>query len=76
LPFPVSTLICLLLLRPLYVLASWVFFLISLGFHRTLAASAAMGRSVWAVPLASLLAFGLVLGSVEASLGDVDPRYR
>jgi hypothetical protein len=26
--------------------------------------------------LASLLAFGLVLVSVEASLGDVDPRYR
>ncbi|CAN6191474.1 unnamed protein product [Urochloa humidicola] len=35
-----------------------------------------MSGSAWVVRLASLLALGLVLGSVEASPGDVDPRYR
>ncbi|CAL4958634.1 unnamed protein product [Urochloa decumbens] len=35
-----------------------------------------MGGSAWVVRLTSLLALGLVLGAVEASLGDVDPRYR
>ncbi|RLN29378.1 post-GPI attachment to proteins factor 3-like [Panicum miliaceum] len=35
-----------------------------------------MGGSAWVVRLASLLALGLVLGSVEASLVDIDPRYR
>ncbi|KAL6865250.1 hypothetical protein ACP4OV_016401 [Aristida adscensionis] len=35
-----------------------------------------MGGGGWAARLASLLALGLLLGSVEASLGDVDPKYR
>ena len=40
-------------------------------------ASAEMaGSSLRVVQLASLLAVGFVLGSVEASLGDVDPQYR
>jgi hypothetical protein len=48
----------------------------SLGFRRTLGASAAMGGGVWVFRLASLLALGFVLSRVEASLGDIDPRYR
>jgi post-GPI attachment to proteins factor 3 len=35
-----------------------------------------MGGNIWVVRLAALLALGLVLGSVDASLGDVDPKYR
>ena len=38
--------------------------------------SAAMGGGVWVFQLVSLLALGFVLSSVEASLGDIDPRYR
>ncbi|CAD6272549.1 unnamed protein product [Miscanthus lutarioriparius] len=35
-----------------------------------------MGGGVWVFRLASLLALGFVLSRVEASLGDIDPRYR
>ncbi|RCV15694.1 hypothetical protein SETIT_3G078100v2 [Setaria italica] len=35
-----------------------------------------MGGNAWVVRLASFLALGLVLDSVEASRGDIDPRYR
>lgn len=30
----------------------------------------------WVARLAALLVVGFVLGSVDASLGDVDPQYR
>jgi hypothetical protein len=30
----------------------------------------------WGARLAALLVVGFVLGSVDASLGDVDPQYR
>jgi post-GPI attachment to proteins factor 3 len=44
--------------------------------RRTQDASAAMGGSNWVARLVALVALSLVLGSVDASLGDVDPNYR